>query len=187
MKKLFGISFLFLFSICSFSQAINNSSAPLDTIVKLGGKRLIVDVIKVTKRDIDYKSPGESGLQTIERKQVQRIIYKSGRVEQFNKPVFELIEGYQWEAVLVTREKSDVDGLYNRGHIEALSSPSNTTKKAMKNATIRLQKKAANKKGFMVLVTFEEARGGYGEMPGYFMEGDVYGIEPLEEDNYAPR
>jgi hypothetical protein len=92
-----------------------------------------------------------------------------------------MIEGYQWEAVLLTKNEEDIDGLYNRGRISAVSAPSNTPKKAKKSATIRLQKKAANKKGFIVLVTHEEARGGYGEMPGYYIEGDVYGIEPLEE------
>ena len=34
----------------------------------------------------------------------------------------------------------------------------------------------------MVLVTKKQATGGYGEYPGYYIEGIVYGLEPLAED-----
>ena len=47
----------------------------------------------------------------------------------------------------------------------------------------KLQKKAAAIKGMVVLVTKRKATGGYGEFPGYFIEGTVYGTEPLEEES----
>jgi hypothetical protein len=41
-------------------------------------------------------------------------------------------------------------------------------------------------KGTVVLVTNKKTTGGYGEIPGYFIEGVVYGTEPLEEGE-APK
>jgi hypothetical protein len=39
---------------------------------------------------------------------------------------------------------------------------------------------------YMVLLTKAEAKGGYGEIPGYDMEGIAYSLEPppVEEDNF---
>lgn len=34
--------------------------------------------------------------------------------------------------------------------------------------------------GTVVLVTKRQATGGYGEFPGYYIEGVVYGTEPLD-------
>jgi hypothetical protein len=36
-------------------------------------------------------------------------------------------------------------------------------------------------KGTIVLVTHKEITGGYGEYPGYFIEGVVYGSEPIDD------
>ena len=119
----------------------------------------------------------------MERKEIQKIIYKNGRIEEFNKPVFELVDDYSWEAVWLTEDKKEVSELYRRGKISAKSPASSCSPKAAKkNAIIRLQKKAAAMKGTVVLVTKKQALGGYGEYPGYYIEGIVYGLEPLAED-----
>lgn len=154
----------------------------LDTIYRLGGRKLVVDVRKVTSSMVTYVEPEEKSTETLERKEIQRIVYHTGKIEVFNKPVFQLIEDYSWEAVVLTDKSKDVDGMYERGKVSAKSSPSKRSAKAAKRScTIRLQKKAANMKGIMILVTHKEALGGYGELPGYYMEGVVYGFEPLEE------
>lgn len=173
---------IFILAMFSCIIAVAQEQEPKDTIVKLGGKQIIGDVIKVTQSYISFKNLDDPKIYTIQRKQVEKIIYNSGKIEQFNKPIFEMIEGYQWEAVLLTDKEEDVDGLYKRGFITAASAPSRNPRAAKKSATIRAQKQAAAKKGFIVLVTHEETRGGYGEMPGYYIEGEVYGLEPLEEE-----
>ncbi|NBC83311.1 MAG: hypothetical protein GVY19_08000 [Bacteroidetes bacterium] len=180
MKKLIALLAGVVIGVSSFAQSKENVE-PSDTIVKLGGKKLIVDVTKVTPSYISFIMPNDDEVYTIERKQVEKVIYSSGKIEQFNKPIFQMIEDYQWETVLLTRKEKDIDGLYKRGAISAASAPSRTPKAAKKSATIRMQKKAANLKGLYILVTHEETRGGYGEMPGYYMEGEVYGLEPLDE------
>jgi len=155
----------------------------LDTIIKIEGKVMAVDVTKVTPLYVSFLVPGSLEAYTMERKEIQRIIYKNGRVEEFNKPVFELVDDYSWEAVWLTEDKKEVAELYRRGKISAKSpASSRSPKAAKKNAIIRLQKKAAAMKGTVVLVTKKQATGGYGEYPGYYIEGVVYGLQPLAED-----
>lgn len=159
------------------------SQEALDTIFKIEGKVMPVDVIKVTQQYVSFKVDGESEIYTMERKQVQKIIYKNGRIEEYNKPVFELIDDYAWEAVWLTEDKKDVIELFSRGKVTAKSpASSRSPKAAKKNATIRLQKKASALKGTVVLVTKKQATGGYGEYPGYYIEGTVFGFEPLSEE-----
>lgn len=175
-KLLVSLSFI----LCAL-QAYNQEA--LDTIFKIEGKVMPVDVIKVTQQYVSFKVTGETDIYTMERKQVQKIIYKNGRVEEYNKPVFELIDDYSWEAVWLTEDKKDVIELFKRGEVTAKSpASSRSPKAAKKNATIRLQKKASALKGSVVLVTKKQATGGYGEYPGYYIEGIVYGFEPLTEE-----
>jgi hypothetical protein len=179
-KILFSIILVLSFILSSLN---GKSQAALDTIFKIEGKVMPVDVVKVTTQYVSFLVPGSSENYTMERKEIQKIVYKNGRVEEFNKPVFELVDDYSWEAVWLTEDKKDVAELYRRGKISAKSpASSRSPKAAKKNATIRLQKKAAAVKGTVVLVTKKQATGGYGEYPGYYIEGIVYGYEPLAED-----
>lgn len=171
-----------IFAVLLFSY-IGKGQEVLDTIIKIEGKVMAVDVTKVTPQYVSFLVPGSSETYTMERKEIQKIIYKNGRIEVFNKPVFELIDDYSWEAVWLTEDKKDVAELFRRGKISAKSpASSRSPKAAKKNAIIRLQKKAAAIKGTVVLVTKKQATGGYGEYPGYYIEGIVYGLEPLTED-----
>lgn len=173
--------------VCLIFGMASNMSAQeaLDTIFKIEGKVMPVDVVKVTQTYVSFLVPGSPDTYTMERKQIHKIIYKNGRVEEYNKPVFEMVDDYSWEAVWLTEDKREVVELYKRGKISAKSpASSRSPKAAKKNATIRLQKKAASLKGIVVLVTKRQATGGYGEYPGYYIEGIVYGTEPLEEESY---
>lgn len=180
MKK--SVIFLLISVITAgFSIEIAAQQA-LDTIIKVEGKVLPVDVTKVTAGYVSFTVPGNSQIFTIERKEVQKIIYKNGRIEEYNKPVFEMIDDYSWEAVWITEDKAEVTSLYKRGEISANSPASARSPKAAKNsATIRLKKKASSMKGTVVYVTKKLSTGGYGDFPGYYIEGVVYGLEPLSE------
>jgi len=169
------------------AQSSGKNTEPLDTIVRLGGRKLIVDVTKVTATDVYYKVPDEETVTSLERKQIQKVIYRNGRVDVFNKPILMMIDETSWEAIIITENADDVKGLYEVGKISSNSSSSSRSKKAAKrSATIRLQKKAANMGAYMILLTKAEAKGGYGEIPGYDMEGIAYSLEapPVEEDNF---
>lgn len=179
MKRIAVVWMAILFCGSLLAQT---AKTPMDTIVRLGGKKLPCKVMNVSSSTILYSTPGKTESLAVDRKEVEKIIYKTGRVEVFNKPLLTMVEEGQWESILVTREEKDVQGLYNRGVITAKSSPSNRSKKAAKqSAIIKLQKKAANLKGSMILLTKEEAIGAYGDIPGYVLEAIVYGTEPLEK------
>nr|MDA3780618.1 hypothetical protein [Bacteroidales bacterium] len=83
-----------------------------------------------------------------------------------------------WKTVIVTKNKSDVQGLYELGKVNGRSSAgSRSAKKAKKSATIRMQKRAANLGGIMVLVTDSEFIGGFGEFPSYRVNGIAYSFQ----------
>ncbi len=179
MKKLVVFILFTFLTVGLFAQ----EKAVLDTIYKLGGRAMVVDVRKVSSSAVAYAVPGERGTKSMERKDIQKIVYNTGRVEVFNKPVLLMVEDYMWEAVVLTEKESDIEGLYERGQVSSKSQPSSRSPKAAKKScSIRIQKKAANMKGVIVFVTHKEATGGYGEMPGYYMEGTVYGFEPLTDE-----
>lgn len=164
------------------SQSKVNSQVPLDTIFKLNNQKVACNVTNVTSNFVSFTIPGHDKVYTIERKDVHKIIYKNGKVEELNNPVVKVFDENSWEAVWITEDKRDVVNLYKLGEIE-VSSPQNARnfKAAEKGAIIRLKKKAASMKGSVVLITHKERTGGYGEYPGYYIKGIVYGLEPPEE------
>jgi hypothetical protein len=183
MKKFAFLITVLCINLFIYGQNINIKVEPTDTIVKLGGTVLLVDVTKVTTNYVSFFYPGQDEVYTIERKQIQKIVYKNGRIDEFNNPIIEMIDEYQWEAVWLTENKKEVVDLYKRGLVESKSSPSERSPKAAKkNAIIKLKKKAANMRGTIVLVTHKQKTGGYGEYPGYHIKGIVYGPEPLDEE-----
>jgi hypothetical protein len=159
----------------------------LDTIVRLGGKKMVVDVIKVDETFITYKDPNVGEIERMDRKNVQDIIYYGGKIERLNKPILEMLDETDWETVLLVESAKDVKGLYERGKVDAISPPSSRSAKAAKTAAeIKIKKKAANMKAMIILVTHRETRGGYGEMPGYYIEGVAYGTDPIDESSKKP-
>ena len=153
-----------------------------DTLYKLNGQIILVDVTTVTPAYVSFVYPGKPDEYTIERKEIQKIVYKTGKIEVLNQAAFELLDESSWEAVWVTEDKSEVGDLYMLGEIEARSpSSARSATAAKKGALIKLQKKAANMKGTVILVTKKETSGGYGEYPGYYIKGIAYGTEPPAE------
>jgi hypothetical protein len=151
----------------------------MDTIIKLGGKRIICSVKKINASSVTYSLPNSSNMIDLPRKDIEKIIYKNGKIDVFNKPVFAVVDQMDWQAVMITENPADVRGLYQRGVIKATaSSGSRSPKAAKQNATIRLQKKAANMGAMMVLIVRSEMKGGYGEIPGWELEGIAYSDTP---------
>ncbi len=167
----------------SFSKASAQMTNALDTIIKVEGKIMPVEVEKVTSTYVRFKVPGDDKLYTISRKNIHKIIYKNGRVEKYNALVAIGIDETSWQAVWITENEEDVLSLYKRGVASVSVQPSpRSVKASKKNAIIRLQKKAAAMQGTVVLITKQQTTGGYGEFQGYEMEGTIYGEEPLDDN-----
>ena len=165
-------------SVCLWAQS-SLSSTPADTIVKLNGSVIAGDITKISSSYINFKLLDKPEEYTIERKEVHKIIYKTGRIEVLNQAAFQLLDEGMWEAVWITEDQADVATLYLLGEIEATSpSSARSASAAKKGATIKAQKKAANMSGTVILVTKRQNTGGYGEYPGYIIRGMVYGPEP---------
>ncbi|HOK97888.1 MAG TPA: hypothetical protein PLD12_02005 [Bacteroidales bacterium] len=167
------------------TQAMSTKETPkpagekMDTIIKLGGKRIICQVKKVNPTTVTYSLPNSNVQLDILRKDIEKIIYKTGKVDIFNKPIFSVVDKLDWQAVMITENPADVTGLYQRGVIKAnASSGSRSPKAAKQSAMIRLQKKAANMGALIVLLVRSEMKGGYGEIPGWELEGIAYSDTP---------
>ena len=164
------------------SQTYAKKKLPVDTVFKLNGTILPVDVTTVTPTYVSFTIPGKKDEYTIERKEVQKIIYKNGRIEILNDAAFTVMDDSNWEAVWLTEDKKEVADLYKLGEIDAKSPPSaRSPAAAKKGAIIKLKKKAVNLRGTIILVTHKQTTGGYGEYPGYYIKGIAYGPEPLDE------
>jgi len=182
MRALTIVVLLFL-ATGLFGQTTTKKSLPVDTIFKLNGSVLPVDVTTVTPTYVSFTIPGKPDEFTIERKEVHKIIYKNGRLEVLNEAAFEVFDESNWEAVWITEDKKEVADLFQLGEIDARSPASaRSPSAAKKGAIIKLKKKAVNMKGTIVLVTHKQTTGGYGEYPGYYIKGIAYGPEPPEEE-----
>ncbi|MBN1791718.1 MAG: hypothetical protein JW830_14555 [Bacteroidales bacterium] len=183
MNRNFLLSSIFsLTVVCLSAQTTPPPPVPHDTIFKLNGSLIPVDVTTVTPTYISFIFPGKAEEFTIERKEVHKIVYKTGKVDILNQAAFTLIDESSWEAVWITEDKKEIGDLYMLGEVEAKSpSSARSPSAAKKGAIIKLKKKAANMKGTLILVTKKQTTGGYGEYPGYFIQGIAYGPEPPEE------
>jgi hypothetical protein len=179
-------NFIILFFCCigtvAKCQTAPATEIPHDTIFKINGSQLAVDVTTVTPTYVSFIFPGKPEEFTIERKEVHKIIYKTGKIDILNKAAFQMFDESSWEAVWITEDKKEIGNLYVLGTIEDNSpSSARSPAAAKKSAIIKLKKKAANLKGTLILVTEKKATGGYGEYPGYYMKGVAYGPNPPEQ------
>lgn len=182
MSKFLAGILLALATVVANAQTTPPPEQPHDTIFKLNGSLIPVDVTTVTPTYISFVFPGKPEEFTIERKEVHKIIYKTGKIDILNQAAFTVIDESSWEAVWITEDKKDIGDLYVLGEIEAKSpSSARSPAAAKKGAIIKLKKKAANLKGTLILVTKKQTTGGYGEYPGYIIKGVAYGPNPPDE------
>jgi hypothetical protein len=105
MMRALTIIILILMTMGLNGQTPSQKSQPVDTIFKLNGTVLPVDVTTVTPTYVSFTIPGKKDEFTIERKEVHKIIYKNGRLEVLNESAFEVIDESNWEAIWITEDK----------------------------------------------------------------------------------
>ncbi len=171
--------FFIVLIVALASNAVSAQEVNLDTIMLVSGKKVLGKVHGVSSSKITYYPQGKSKIEEFARKQIQIILYSTGRREFFNKPAFEMVEARDFKTIVLTDNDEEVAGLYELGTVEAKSSKNaRSAKAAQQSAEIRMQKKAVNMGGYIVLITKRDPKGGYGEVPTYFIEGVVYGVDP---------
>jgi hypothetical protein len=185
------VIFLVFFAGATFGQTpkkpVNtvgqNKKVPVDTVVLLGNRKIPAYVKQVGALTVLYALQSKpDSLVTIEQKDIEKIIYRNGRIEPFNKVVIEDVSDKQWQSILLTKKEKDVIGLYKRGFVAGKSKPNARSKKdAQQSGNIKLQKQAAAIGATIVLITKDEYYGGFGDPQGYYVEGIAYGNEPVEK------
>ena len=168
-----------------FGQTSLNKLKPItyDTIVRFGNRKIPVVKLTLGSATVTYAlSSKPDSIIRLEKKEIEKIIYKNGNISVLNNQVVEVIKDNQWQAVIVTEDKNQVQGMYKRGSIQLRVSPNTMDKKKIKEgAYIKLQKKAAAIKATIVLIIDDRYDGEYGATRlTYYVEADAYGTEPLE-------
>ena len=160
---------------------------PVDTIIRLGNRKIPALVKQVSALTVSYALPSKpDSIIRLELKELEKIIYRNGRVDLFSKPVFTEVSDKDWESILITHKEKDVAGLYKRCDVAGKAKPNARSKKdAQQSATIKIRKQAAAAKCTIILITKEEYYGGFNDPQGYYVEGVAYGKEPPDKATNA--
>ncbi len=174
-----------IIGMITFNTALARNDVPLqsaDTLFYLGGRVITVSIINITASTIRYTNEGEAEIREVDRKQIEKIVYRTGRVEVLNRPAFEMISEDDWRHVLVTDDPDEVAWLYERGKVEVTAAAVRNRRTTLRNAEVRLKRQAVSLGANMILVTDTEFKGGYGDVPSVTMRGIAYGFNPASEE-----
>lgn len=175
-KSMISLLFMMLSGIL-IAQAGKNTAT--DTIVHIAGPKMIVNVSHITSSKIFYSYPDKDNIFEIDRKQVEKVVFGSGRVEILNKPAFQMINDADWRSVFITKKPEDVEGLFLRGEVSVQAAAAKNRKETIRNAEIRLKKQAAALSADIIYLTNTEFKGGYGDVPSITLKGLAYGFNEL--------
>ncbi len=162
----------------SVEAATTNSKVKTDTIVMLSGKKILANFMKFTLKNLYYSFPGETKMIEVDRREVNKIIYKSGRVDIITMREVEIPDIPGWRDVKVVHKPEQVAGMLELGDVEAYAVGERDTyatpKWLERSATITLQKKAALLNAQCVLITNRVVRRPYGDPPSVSLTGKAY-------------
>jgi hypothetical protein len=149
-----------------------------DVIYQHDGKKLLVDVKKIYLNDLYYSFSGETKVHKMDQRLVQKIEYKSGKVEVLNETPPKVREVGDYRKVKVTSNPDDVEGLIEVAKLDAPaegSSRGNTTLKSLeRTATIVLRRKAALVNADIILITDKKSNVAFGEVPSLILYATAY-------------
>ena len=148
MKKLITTLFVLICFNTMFSQS--------DTIVKRNGEKIAVLIKSSNPSSVSFVYPNEETINTESKNVIEKIIYKSGRVEVCSaKTKLEVISGEKdWEKVIITNSQADVEGLTKVGEVSGKSSWGGAAKSLSdKKAREKIKKEAAKLNCPIVLIT----------------------------------
>lgn len=115
MKKL-TYSFLLVFISVTFTLAQD----ALDSIFT-NTEVLAVNIKEVNEESVKFSYPGEEIQNTLNLNSVSKIVFRSGRIQNFaeSRSYRKVINGLDWENVTVIQTENDVKGLYQLDQVNA--------------------------------------------------------------------
>lgn len=149
-----------------------------DTIVKLGGGIIAANIVKDNLSKFYYSFPGDSKLIEIERGDINKIIYKSGKVVILNLKQANAIDVPGWRDVRVAYKPDEVEGMEVVADVESYCAGEagvyQTAKWLERKATIDLQKKTVLLHGDCLLIVDKVVRRSYGDPTTVRLLGRIY-------------
>lgn len=112
MKNYCLATCFFFISLVSFSQT--------DTIYS-NNEKISCSVKEILPDAVKYAFPGEDLINTIYKNTVQKIVFKSGRVQTFSESTsYKKVQSvFDYENVTVTQVESEIKGLYKAGDVSS--------------------------------------------------------------------
>lgn len=162
---------LFFFGILVFSTL--TSIAQMDTIY-INTNKIACNVKEVTQEAVKFVYPNEDIINTVYKNTVQRIVFKSGRVQSFAEATsYKTVKGAKdYDNVTFTFVQSEVNGLFKLGDVSS-KAKGTTTLSSMEKVKERAYKKvkivAAMMGANIVYLTQNNTSGN--QMGGYFQSG----------------
>ena len=149
-----------------------------DTIYFFDGKKMYVNVMKITFDSVIYREPGTNELLTLDKDIINKIKYNWGRLEILNEKPKKIRKHYDWRKVDILQDEQEASGLTRLEEITAKAKGSGRgyeTPKSLENkATVILKKKAANINAQYVLITNKAITAAFGESPSATLTGIAY-------------
>ncbi|MBW6535703.1 MAG: hypothetical protein K0B11_11885 [Mariniphaga sp.] len=145
MRTIFIVGLILMLSMAAVGQSN-------DKIIKIKGDTLNATIQCVTETTVMFIYLNENAIQSINKKNVLRLIYASGRIEDISTPI--LVQGEDdYEKVVLTTNPSDVEGLANLGEVKGIGKTLYGSEKQMRpKAEKEVKIQAAQKKAFIVFV-----------------------------------
>ena len=148
MKKLFAI-------IC-ISAIFADNAYSQDKVVLKSGEELNVKIVQNNETTIQFQYPGETLVNEKNKREIQYIVYESGRREEINQGIVvpKISSKDDWEKVVETYLESDVAGLTRVAQLKATSGWGGSLGSSIgyKGAIKKLKKKAAKLGAGVILI-----------------------------------
>ncbi|MEO6685837.1 MAG: hypothetical protein ABIN24_07725 [Dyadobacter sp.] len=141
-------NYLLIFVIsCVVSRVVSAQ----DIVFKHDGEKLNVKVNYVTESIIVFTDPVDSHSAKLGKAEVEKIVYKSGRIEPISNKV-EVHGKKDWEKIVVTNNPLSVVGLVKKGEIHVKSDHQIHSISNIESREIEKMKKQAAEMGAHVIV-----------------------------------
>lgn len=155
-------------------------TSKVDMIKFLDGNIIEVDIQKISEKFITYNKPGDiNDIEYVDRRKVQAIHFRSGRIETMSEKTVEIRKIGSWEDVKLTDKPEDVKGMIEVKNMEvklvAQTRHHYYKPETLENsAEIIMKKNAALENAEIVLITKRAHHRAYGDPPAVILVGIAY-------------
>lgn len=164
-----------LLSGCALFAFSLNTFAQMDTIYS-NNQKIACNVREVTEEGVKFSHPNEDLVNSVYKNSVQKIVFKSGRVQVFTEASsFKIVNDVrEFDQVTVTAVESEIRGLYKIGDVssKAKGTTGFSNQERVKDRAYRkLKIQAAMMGANIVYLTNQRTEGN--KMGGYFQAGST--------------